>query len=210
MPSMIQNDLIILLPDRDYEAVFDGLLNNRTHALGIRDITYEKFRYVHKDAGCRKYCADVLRPHIRQFLYAIVIFDHEGCGTEHQSRIDIEAELEANLSFNGWANRSSVIVISPELEMWIWSDSPEVDEILGWAGIQPSLRSWLKSPANFLDEHESKPGRPKEALEATLRNVRKPKSPSLFQELAERVSLHRCTDPSFIKLKSVLVNWFGI
>ena len=47
-----------------------------------------------------------------------------------------------------------------------------------------------------------------EAFEAALREARKPRSASLYQQIAERVSLRRCTDTAFLELKSILNNWF--
>ena len=53
-----------------------------------------------------------------------------------------------------------------------------------------------------------KPVRPKEAAEAALRKVRRPRSSNIYRKLAEVVSLQLCTDPAFLKLKSILQNWF--
>ena len=60
----------------------------------------------------------------------------------------------------------------------------------------------------YLQTGEVKPARPKEAFEAALREARKPRSASLYQQIAERVSLRRCTDTAFLELKSILNNWF--
>ena len=97
-------------------------------------------------------------------------------------------------------------MLDPELEAWVWSDSPHVDDVAGWKNRRPSLRRWLISQ-DYLQEGATKPG-PKEALEAALRTVRKPRSASLYRQLAEKVSLRRCNDPSFLELKTVLTAWF--
>ncbi|MFB3133348.1 MAG: hypothetical protein ACE10K_12585, partial [Rhodothermales bacterium] len=55
-----------------------------------------------------------------------------------------------------------------------------------------------------------KPQRPKEAVEAVLRATDTPRSSSLYRQLAQKVSLNRCDDPAFLKLKSTLQEWFGI
>ena len=81
------------------------------------------------------------------------------------------------------------------------------DDVAGWKNRHPSLRRWLISQG-YLQEGTTKPERPKEALEAALRTVRKPRSASLYRQLAERVSLRRCNDPSFSELKRVLTAWF--
>jgi phage antirepressor YoqD-like protein len=100
-----------------------------------------------------------------------------------------------------------VILLDPELEIWVWSDSPEVDGQLGWAQRQPDLRTWLRQKGLLLSD-QAKPERPKEAMKAALREVKEPWSSSIHQHLAERVSLRRCTDPGFTKLKDTLRRWF--
>jgi hypothetical protein len=50
--------------------------------------------------------------------------------------------------------------------------------------------------------------RPKEALEKALYAARKPRSSAIYQSLAEMVSLARCSDRAFIKLKETLRKWF--
>jgi len=56
---------------------------------------------------------------------------------------------------------------------------------------------------------QPKPPRPKDALEAALRVAQEPKSPALYGSLAGKVSLTRCTDRAFLKLKTVLQSWFS-
>lgn len=54
-----------------------------------------------------------------------------------------------------------------------------------------------------------KPVRPKEAMEDALRSVRLPRSSALYRQLAQQVSLSRCTDESFLKLRKILQTWFS-
>lgn len=115
--------------------------------------------------------------------------------------------MESRLSQSGWGERASVVVPDPELETRVWSDSPQVSEVLGWAGKQPDLVTWLISK-RLLAPDEIKPDRPKEAMDLALREVRKSKSSALFQQLAQSVSLERCGDPAFLKLKNILRRWF--
>jgi hypothetical protein len=99
-------------------------------------------------------------------------------------------------------------VLEPELEIWVWSDSPHVAEILGWKNKQTDLKTWLIKKG-FLQEGELKPSKPKESMEAVLKEVRKPRSSMLYRRLAEKVSFGRCSDEAFKKLKSTLQNWFS-
>jgi hypothetical protein len=94
------------------------------------------------------------------------------------------------------------------LENWLWSDSPEVDAALGWKGKSTPLRNWMMNQG-FLKKNSLKPSPPKEAVESALREVCKPRSSSLYLQIAEKVSLKRCKDPAFLKLKEKLFQWFG-
>lgn len=135
------------------------------------------------------------------------MFDRDGCGRHGQTRQQLEAEVEKNLRSAAWGDRAACIVIDPELENWVWSDSPHVDSVLGWEGREPALRGWLQAQG-YWNAGSPKPDRPKEAVEEALRNVRKPRSSALYQELAESVSLERCSDPAFLRLKTLLAKWF--
>jgi hypothetical protein len=200
-------DLIALVADADMEASVRGILS-RPSALGIQPISFDVKRHVQRDAGCRSGAHDFLRLWLHTFRYAVVLFDHEGCGKEQEVRDAVEREVEKRLEANGWRGRCATVVIAPELESWVWSDSIVVDDILGWGHHDPGLREWVRSETDFWKGQQAKPGRPKEAFEAALRNVGKPKSAALFEELAGRVSVERCLDPSFHKFKRVLSEWF--
>ena len=89
----------------------------------------------------------------------------------------------------------------------MWSGSPHVDTVLGWEGKQPDLRAWMVSEGLLLPD-QIKPNRPKESVEQALRLVSRARSSSRYFELAKRVSLNRCADPSFAKLKHTLRGWF--
>lgn len=200
-------DLIAVVPDADMEATVHALLS-RPSALGIRPIAFDVKRHVQRDAGCRSGAHDYLRLWLTTSQYAVVLFDHEGCGRENIARKVVETEVEKRLEANGWRDRCAVIVIAPELESWVWSDSPVVDDVLGWSGRIPHLREWVRSETDFWQDRSAKPKRPKEAFHAALQEVRTPRSSALFSELARQVSVERCIDPSFHKLRDVLRRWF--
>ena len=199
-------DLILLVADRNMKAALSGVLN-RPEALGIRQVVFEVLVHPQKDPGVLHDAHNVLRAVAGKFAHALAVFDREGCGREAEGRKTLEASVEQRLATNGWADRAKAVVIDPELESWVWSDSPEVDNALGWAGHVPALRPWL-TEKGLLQQSEAKPGRPKEAMEAALRLVRRPRSSAIYRELAERVSLRRCTDSAFRKLITTLQTWF--
>jgi hypothetical protein len=187
------------------QAAAEGIFA-RHHALGIRPVDAEVRRHPHHDSGCCGEGADFFKPFVSEYQHALLMFDREGCGREMLSAEELERQAEAELVAKGWPDRAAVIVLDPELEIWVWSDSPHVDAQIGWSG-QPGLRDWLRG-AGFLQAGQVKPARPKEALEAALRKSRKARSATLFRALAEKVSLSRCTDRAFLKLKSTLQTWF--
>ena len=205
MPSESElGDLVLLVADANMEQTVKGLLS-RPEALGIRVLKFEVIKHVERDPGCLK-SADLLRLYRDRYRHVLVLFDREGSGRENSSREALEREVEGRLSPD-WGERARVVVLDPELEAWLWSDSPHVEVVLGWAGRTPSLRSWLIE-RNLLATGAVKPQRPKEAAERALRQVWKPRSSALYGELARKVSFQRCEDPSFRRMVEILRGWF--
>lgn len=199
-------DLVVLAADKDMEETIIGLLD-RHQSIGIRPVDIDIYRHPGRDSGCRTQGATFLRSFCNRFNHAVLIFDHEGSGGESIPAAKLEKELEGQLARNGWQQRASAIVIEPELESWVWSNSPEVDHVAGWGGRIPSLRKWL-ADEGFLNEGSTKPERPKEAFRYALRHVRKQPSAALFKRLAQRVSFQQCEDRAFQKLISKLQEWY--
>jgi hypothetical protein len=206
MHTPCQKDLVILVADKNMEHALKGLLS-RPPALKIREITFDLYVHTNRDGGCLSQGADFLRSFVRLYRHALVIFDQEGCGHENDDSSILERNLENELSLSGWEERAKVVVIHPELEVWVWSDSPHVESVLGWQGRNPDLRTWLRDRSYRLDEN-GKPLLPKEAMDDALRAVNKAHSSALFNKLAQAVSFERCTDPAFIRLKNILRSWF--
>ena len=199
-------DLVVSVADIDAENVIGGILSRRP-ALGIRPITFDIYRNPGRDGGSRARGEKFLKTFINTHSHALLTFDLHGSGRDDEPREAIEAEMEAKLDASGWGRRAAAVVFDPEVEAWIWSDSPHVDTVLGWADKQPALREWLQEQG-YLDRGSPKPKDPKNAYLKALRIVRKSKSAALFLRLAESVSLDRCQDPAFLKLKSTLQGWF--
>lgn len=199
-------DLYVLVADQDMRQSMSKLLA-RTESLRIRPIKYAVERHIQRDPGCRGHAASRLRPFISNYQYAMVVFDKEGSGQKHESRRNIQREVERTLSRNGWNNRAKAIVIEPELETWVWSGSNDVPRILGWDSNYTSLRTWLADQGLFPPDTD-KPPDPKTAMKAALQEKRRPLSAAVFGELAMTVSLRRCQCPAFGELKDTLQHWF--
>jgi hypothetical protein len=200
-------DLIFLVADKNMEYTVRGLLNKPAR-LQIREISWDIRVHDKSDPGCYNEADQFLRSANRDYEYTIVMFDHHGSGQEARSVEDIQTELETRLERNGWEQRCRVIVLKPELEIWVWSSSTQVDMCLGWGGKTPDLRSWLNQEQLWL-KAETKPHDPKKAVEEALRRARKPRSSRIYEELANQVSFRNCVDPAFARFTSALKTWFS-
>lgn len=206
--SGVLRDLAVLLADKNMEGALRGLLS-RPQSFGMRDISCDLYVHPERDPGCFLRGHDFLRPFAHRYSHALVVFDRDGSGQESEERSLLEQKVELRLSSAGWDDRrAAAIVIDPELEVWVWNDSPHVEAALGWETSEVALRDWLKQKG-WLPEGGMKPGQPKRAVEEALRISRKPRSSSIYLQLAKKVSIDRCVDPSFLKLRQTLSRWFS-
>ena len=200
-------DLVVLAADKHISDSLETLLDQRQGDLGIRKLSYHVRRHPHKDPGCRTEAAEFLRPLNKQYKYALVVFDLEGCGSRDVPE-KIRENVEADLGRNGWRERSKVIIIDPELEAWVWSRSGRVAEVLGWGTDFKSLEQWLIDKG-FWKAGCAKPQDPKRALKAVLRHKKKrPISAALFKNLTASIRFNACCDTAFNELKQTLRIWF--
>jgi len=150
---------------------------------------------------------ELLRPYQRSHERALVVLDAEWEGSP--GRTVIERHITINLIATGWAaNAVKVIAIDPELENWLWQDNPNVAQALRYEG-QMALRRWLEQH-QWWPTDAAKPPRPKEAAEWVLRQTRQPRSSSIYQALAERISVSGCTDAAFLEMRAQLRTWFPV
>lgn len=200
-------DLVVLTADKDAEFAIRGVLA-RPQVLGIRVVSADFFRHPEKDPGILFHARTFLQPFAASHAHALVVMDREGCGQERRGREVLEAQIEGALRDTGWADRAAAVVPDPELEIWVWSDSPQVDTALGWKGRQPDLRDWLRS-SGYTQDRLAKPGRPKEAMVHAMRVAGSPRSSAIYEQLALRVGLSRCQDAAFLRLRDTLRRWFA-
>jgi hypothetical protein len=205
LATSLRRDLLVLVPDQEMRATLTGVLTAH-HRLQTRKIDlYGPYVDPHHDSGVYLRSQKFLRSYLKLADHCLVVFDRDGCGST-KPREQLESEVEGRLSQNGWAGRSAAIVIDPELENWVWSDSPQVETVLGWP-TGGKLKTWLVENG-YLRSDAPKPRRPKEAFLQAIGIVKTPRSSSIYFQLAQQVSFQRCTDPAFIKLKTVLLQWF--
>jgi hypothetical protein len=198
-------DLVVVVPDKDTEQAFEGLLQ-RHQSLGIRLIRYGVIVHPNKDPGCYKSGDQLAAAFTREATHALVVFDLAWEGAPSNDPAALERDVDARLQ-PLWGDQARCVVIDPELEAWVWSDSPHVEGVLGWRGRTPNLRAWLQQEGLW-PAGQPKPPDPERAFRRAVRVVRLPPSASLFRQLAEKVSLQRCSDPSFSKVAGILQSWF--
>lgn len=198
---------MILVADTDIELTMRGLLSSPV-TLGIRPIDFEVFTHPRHDPGCVHEGVSFLTKYSGEFSHGLLVLDHEGSGREDRTSNNLEDELDCEFRRTAWDERCKAIVLEPELEAWVWSTSPHVYAVAGWKGRGDELRSCLVGKGLWRDG-EMKPHRPKEAFHVALRAARKPRSVSLYWQIAERVSLERCADRSFHVFRDTVRKWFS-
>ena len=196
-------DIVLLVPDKNAEFTVRGALG-RHQSLGIRPIDFDVIVDPGRDGGVRRRGAQILAVERNQFRHAALILDYEGSGAT-VSAVELEANLDAALS-DRWGSGAKAIVIEPELDVWMWGAETHVREVVGWYH-PPGIRDWLRSQ-HFEFDAQGKPLRPKEALEAVCRQAQVPRSSAQYQDLARRISLSRCRDTAFLRLRDALTTWF--
>ncbi len=195
-------DLMCLVADKNMEAAVDGLLA-RPDALGIRSILYEIVVHPRRDPGVFQEGVSFVRALRDQYRHAILFVDKAWEGAPQ----DIQRQLEERLTRTGLETWARVIVLEPELEAWVWSDSPHVGEVLGWSGRTPGLRQWLEQ-RGLWRQPLPKPQDPKAAVESVLYEVRRPRSSAIYRALAGKASFERCLDPAFLRFRQTVREWF--
>ena len=182
-----------------------GILS-RAPSLRIRPISYDIRTHPDHDPGCYLRGHLLVQSQLAQYERALILFDRDGCGQEAKTVQTLEAEVQERLRETGWGDRARAIVLDPELEIWFWSESREVEATLGWPA-EASVRDWLEQQ-DLWRAGEAKPHDPKAALGQAIRRHRKILSSALFEQLASKVSLNKCTDRSFLEFRDQLRQWF--
>ncbi len=181
------------------------------HAMGCGHFDFD-FRqdmlvaHGQNDPGLYTRANEFLQPYANTHRHAVVIVDAEWEGSPGKAAIS--QRIVEHLAHAGWSDdKGCAVVITPELENWVWQDSPHVCSALGFDRPFAVLRTTLETEG-FWQPDAAKPDRPKEAVEWVLRHSKKGRSSSIYQQLATRVTAKRCTDEAFHVLRSALLRWF--
>lgn len=203
---MKRQDLIVLVADRDMRSVLEQVLK-RPLSLGMRPVESVVISESLHDPACAIGGVQALTEYEGGFDHAILMFDHEGSGREQESPQEIEASLDAEFQRSAWDDRARTVVVSPELEVWLWGGSPHVDRFIGWTDRPFSLRRWL-AETGWWPRDAPKPLRPKEAFQAATRETGVAARTRVMEKIARRASLRRCSDRAFLRLRDTLREWF--
>ena len=199
-------DLVSVVADKQIRATLEALLLRR-RALGIGPVEAEILLHPNHDPGCYARPADLLRGYRQAAEHALIVLDHAWDGVPVTSGAELEALIEEKLEQAGMADWAVPVVIEPELEAWVFSNSPHVPEVLGWKGSWSAFRKALDEQ-NLWTAADAKPADPKAAIQYVLGRTGKSRSASLFRRLARRVNTAGCQDRAFRRLKELLQGWF--
>ena len=206
-------DVLFLVADKNMEAMIKGFFSRPGfhRALGCGSFVFDARQdlvVAHglADPGLYTRANELLQPYARTHAHAVVMLDVDWDGSPGLELI--KNRIDGHLARAGWpADRGCAVVIHPELENWVWQDSPHVPSALGFEHAYAELRRLLEGQG-FWAPGASKPHRPKEAVEWVLRRSKTSRSSAIYQQLAAQVSTRRCNDSAFLALSGALSRWF--
>lgn len=206
-------DCLFLVADKNMEGMLKGFFSRSSfhHALACGRFDFDTRQdllvaHGQNDPGLFTRANEFLQPYASTHRHAIVIVDAEWDGSPGGHAIS--QRLNEHLINAGWSDdRGCAVVIDPELENWVWQDSPHVCSALGFDDSYATLRSTLEAQG-FWQASRAKPDRPKEAVEWVLRQAKKGRSSAIYQQLAARVTAQGCSDQAFHTLRNALLRWF--
>jgi hypothetical protein len=200
--------------------------------LGESTFDPEKDVLVHPghDPGVWKDCQQILLTERKAYDKALIILDAAWSGAPRPERLVADIEKLAHRQGKWERDRFEVILIQPELEAWIWQRNIHVAEAFDFPGPEGELWELLALQSLALDKRtkkhyfvpadelagrapawapaETKPQNPKGVVEALSDYCRSGPASGIFNEISSKVSVARCQDGAFAKLRAALGRWF--
>lgn len=206
-------DCLFLVADKNMEGMLKGYFSRKAfhQAMGCGFFDFDAQQdlmvaHGQNDPGLYTRANAFLQPYASSHRHAVVMVDSEWDGSPGKAAI--EQRLREHLADAGWSDdRGCAVVIAPELENWVWQNSPHVCSVLGFDDTYTALRALIESQG-FWRKGETKPDRPKEAVEWVLRRSKKGRSSAIYRQLAMQITARGCTDAAFQTLRESLVKWF--
>lgn len=200
--------LVILVADGTMQAVFRAFFRRERFAdsLGCGNFDFSPNDVVHDprhtDGGVHLRCQELLRPFLQTHQRALVVLDRQFGG--ELPALQIRAEMLQRLQRSGWQDRVDVIVIDPELEVWLWQDNPHISRFLRYSG---NLRADMTRSGDWASD-APKPHNPKDLFARLIRAGRAGTPMAVYSAIAGNVSIKGCIDPSFLAMRDRLRVWF--
>ncbi len=208
-------EIAFLVADLSMQEALRGFLTradfHRGYNLGTRHFEFDPRRDLFyaaglNDPGMYTDGHNILAPLQRTHHRAIVIQDAEWDGSPGATAIC--EGLTERIAATGWpTDRFRVICIEPELENWIWQPSNRVATTL-WFGSVDEMIAEVRAAGLEWPDGQTKPTRPKEALEAVVRRRSIGWSSAVHRSITAKVSLNGCCDPALLGLREALQQWF--
>lgn len=204
--------LLVYVADKNMAEAVGGLLSRQAfhHAIGCAPFDFDSRRDIkvangQNDPGIYTRGGELISPFHDEYQHAILIADEEWEGSPGATAM--RDALRRHLDAAGWVGDAGLpLVVSPEADVWLWSDSPHSATALGWASwdeLRPALED-----RGFIQAGHQKPERPKEAAEWALGTKRLPRAAWRYREVASNVSVNRCEDPALLAFLAQLRTWF--
>jgi hypothetical protein len=154
----------------------------------------------------------------------VLVWDHQGCGREHLAPARIEADVATRLRNRGMTDDSFVVVcVAPEVEVMlspVWERAKGI--LASKRGLLPPDDADVIRRARAIQRDRPRPvpipddatkalrDCPKELFDGLLAAVNLRRSPALFEEIGDHVSIRQVKAVSCAKsISDKLVAWFG-
>ena len=206
--------LLFLVADKNMEFALRGFFERDGwyHRVGCARFDFEAKSDIvvasgQNDPGIYSAGDVLLRPFAKKYAHVVVMVDEQWEGSPGAQAI--RERVDQHIKEAGWPQDAGLsLVLVPEVDVWLWSDSPHTPMALGWSSWQ-ALRSALRT-SGWLTADEAKPSRPKQAAEWALKNAPKPRprSSKLYARVTSSVSVARCKDNAVETLLQKLRTWF--
>lgn len=205
-------DCVFFVADKTMQETFLGFLTreDRFEQLECGAFEFDPnqdlfFAAGQNDPGLFTRAGELLKPFTNTHRKLVVVLDCDWDASPGQTVII--QQISEQLAASGWEdNQFIVIAIDPELEQWIWQDSPILADELRHLG-PVSLRSSLQA-RGLWPEGLLKPPTPKELFNQLRQENRVKKSSSIYKRIATAVPVAACQDNEFKRLVAQLQAWF--
>lgn len=154
--------------------------------------------------------AEVARSLKRQYSHFLLVWDHEGSSHQAQGRPPNRAQgmVQAQLNTYSLKDCSKAVVITPELEIWLWSDLNAIAQVLQKP--QEDIQKQLEELQN--KEGLTYASKPKETLQMVAAWSNERADSDLYERIAEQSDLNKWLQQhsSFKSLTRALRRWFPL